>query len=56
MKRRVFLGLAGAAGLVLALGRRGLAAVGRAAERAFPRPPWRRVTREDLRGPHDLAG
>ncbi|MBM4372394.1 MAG: hypothetical protein FJ098_12115 [Deltaproteobacteria bacterium] len=54
--RRRFLGLLAAGAACVALGRRALAAAGRAAAAAFPRRPWRTVTREELRAPHDRAG
>ena len=56
MIRRAFLRLAGAGALALSLGRGAFAATGRAASRAFPRPPWRSVDRTKLSDPHDLAG
>lgn len=56
MRRRTFMGLAGLGVTALAFGRRAWAAAGRAAARAFPRPPWKRLDSEDLRKPHDLAG
>ncbi len=56
MRRRGFIRIAGAGALALAVGRRAWAVVGRTARSAFPKPPWRRVDREKLREPHDLAG
>ncbi len=54
--RRRFMRMSGAGALVLAFGRRAWAAAGRAAKRAFPKAPWKRVERGKLRDPHDLAG
>jgi hypothetical protein len=54
--RRGFIWMSGAGALALVLGGRAWAAVGRAAKRAFPKAPWKKVERDRLREPHDLAG